>query len=47
MKAETRFPEPDPVVYLEGRPGGCAAAGLTMMDWLFKPWRARRDVRQS
>lgn len=44
LKAETRFAEPDPVVYLEGGPGGSAVATLTMMDWLFKPWRTRRDV---
>jgi pimeloyl-ACP methyl ester carboxylesterase len=44
LKAESRFPEPDPVVYLEGGPGGSAVNGITLYDWLFKPWRQRRDI---
>ena len=31
LKAETRFAEPDPLVYLEGGPGGSAVRTLTML----------------
>ena len=44
LKAGTRFPEPDPVVYLEGGPGGSAVTMLPTLDWIFKPFRKRRDV---
>lgn len=44
LRATSRYPEADPVVYLEGGPGGSAMTMLPLLDRLFKPWRDRRDV---
>lgn len=44
LRANSRYPEPDPVVYLEGGPGGSAMTMLPLLDRLFKPWRDRRDI---
>lgn len=44
LKAESPFPEPDPVVYLEGGPGGSAVKDILLVDKIFKPFRKRRDV---
>lgn len=44
LRASSRYPEPDPVVYLEGGPGGSAMTMLPLLDRLFKPWRDRRDI---
>ncbi|MCA3628454.1 MAG: alpha/beta fold hydrolase, partial [Methylobacterium sp.] len=44
LRATSRYPEADPVVYLEGGPGGSAMTMLPLLDRIFKPWRDRRDV---
>ncbi len=44
MKSSSRYPEPDPVVYLQGGPGGSAVGSIPLLERIFKPWRARRDV---
>ena len=44
LRSSSQFPEPDPVVYLEGGPGGSAMRMLPLLDRVFKPWRPRRDV---
>lgn len=44
LRATSRYAEPDPVVYLEGGPGGSAMTMLPLLDRLFKPWRDRRDI---
>ncbi|MBN1661159.1 MAG: alpha/beta fold hydrolase [Anaerolineae bacterium] len=42
LPAESPAPAPDPVVYLEGGPGGSALEGLD--TWLTSPLRAERDL---
>ncbi|WP_284180041.1 alpha/beta hydrolase [Rhabdaerophilum sp. SD176] len=44
LRASTRYPEPDPVVYLEGGPGGSAMTMLPTLEMAFRPWRSRRDI---
>ncbi|MCW1843076.1 alpha/beta hydrolase [Prosthecomicrobium hirschii] len=44
LKATSRFPEPDPVVYLQGGPGGSALTQIPLIERLFRPWRDRRDI---
>ncbi|SEN85292.1 TAP-like protein [Gemmobacter aquatilis] len=44
LKAQTMFPEPDPVVYLQGGPGGSAVAHIPLFERVFRPWRPRRDI---
>jgi pimeloyl-ACP methyl ester carboxylesterase len=44
LKATSRFPEADPVVYLQGGPGGSAVAQIPLIERIFRPWRDRRDV---
>lgn len=44
MRAASRFSEADPVVYLEGGPGGSAMTMLPLLDRVFGPWRDRRDI---
>lgn len=44
LRASSRYSEPDPVVYLEGGPGGSAMTMLPLLDRIFKPWRDRRDI---
>ncbi len=44
LRAHSRYPEPDPLVYLEGGPGGSAMKMLPMLETLFSPWRDRRDI---
>ncbi|GLH78991.1 hypothetical protein SSBR45G_39000 [Bradyrhizobium sp. SSBR45G] len=43
-KATSRFPEADPVVYLQGGPGGSAFDILAKLQTAFRPWRDRRDL---
>jgi pimeloyl-ACP methyl ester carboxylesterase len=44
LRASTAYSEPDPVVYLEGGPGGSAMKMLQGLDTFFRPWRSRRDI---
>ncbi len=44
LRASTGYSEPDPVVYLEGGPGGSAMKMLPALDLFFRPWRSRRDI---
>ena len=44
LKAKSAYPEPDPLVYLQGGPGGSAMRQIPLIDRLFTPWRDRRDV---
>lgn len=44
LKATSRFPEADPVVYLQGGPGGSAVAQIPLIERIFRPWRDRRDI---
>lgn len=44
LKAASRYPEADPVVYLQGGPGGSAVAQIPLIERIFRPWRDRRDV---
>lgn len=43
-KATSRYPEADPLVYLEGGPGGSSFEILTKLKTAFRPWRDRRDL---
>lgn len=43
-KATSRYPEPDPLVYLQGGPGGSAFDILSKLQTAFRPWRDRRDL---
>ncbi len=43
-KATSRYPEPDPLVYLQGGPGGSAFDILEKLQTAFRPWRDRRDL---
>ncbi|MGN6031613.1 MAG: alpha/beta hydrolase, partial [Thermomicrobiales bacterium] len=44
LKSFSDTPEPDPVVYLEGGPGGSALAGVSMMAEIFQVQRETRDI---
>ncbi|MGE0699840.1 MAG: alpha/beta fold hydrolase, partial [Hyphomicrobiaceae bacterium] len=44
LKAASRFPEADPVVYLQGGPGGSAVAQIPLIERIFRPLRDRRDI---
>lgn len=44
LKATSRFPEVDPVIYLQGGPGGSAVAQIPLIERIFRPWRDRRDI---
>ncbi len=44
LKSTSRFPEADPVIYLQGGPGGSAVAQIPLIERIFRPWRDRRDV---
>jgi pimeloyl-ACP methyl ester carboxylesterase len=44
LKATSRFPEADPVIYLQGGPGGSAVAQIPLIERIFRPWRDRRDI---
>ncbi len=44
LKATSRYPEADPVIYLQGGPGGSAVAQIPLIERIFRPWRDRRDV---
>jgi pimeloyl-ACP methyl ester carboxylesterase len=43
-KSTSRYPEPDPLVYLQGGPGGSAFEILSKLQTAFRPWRDRRDL---
>lgn len=44
LKSLSETPEADPVVYLEGGPGGSALAGISMMADIFQVQRENRDI---
>lgn len=44
LKANSHFPESDPVVYLQGGPGGSAITQIPLIERIFRPWRDRRDI---
>lgn len=44
FKTTSLFPAPDPLVYLEGGPGGSSFAILNKIRDAFAPWRDRRDI---
>lgn len=44
LKATSRFPEADPLIYLQGGPGGSAVTQIPLIERIFRPWRDRRDV---
>lgn len=44
LKSFSDHPEPDPVVYLEGGPGGSALSGVSMMAEVFAVQRQTRDI---
>ena len=44
LKALSDHPEPDPVVYLEGGPGGSALGGIAMFAEVFAVQRQTRDI---
>ena len=44
LKALSDHPEPDPVVYLEGGPGGSALGGIAMFADVFAVQRQTRDI---
>lgn len=44
MKARSRFPAADPLVYLEGGPGQSSFGIMSKLEQAFRPWRDRRDI---
>lgn len=44
FKTTSLFPEPDPLVYLEGGPGSSSFAIMHKIREAFAPWRDRRDI---
>ena len=42
LKAKTDMPEPDPILFLQGGPGGAALS--TVEAWQNLPWRETRDI---
>ncbi|PZF78286.1 hypothetical protein DK847_00210 [Aestuariivirga litoralis] len=44
MKSHSQYPEPDPLVYLDGGPGGSAFGVIGKVDRGFAPWRRTRDI---
>lgn len=44
MKSWSQYPEPDPLVYLQGGPGGSAFSILNKLGKVFEPWRKTRDI---
>lgn len=42
LKARTDAPEPDPILFLQGGPGGAALS--TIESWQDLPWRETRDI---
>ncbi len=44
LRATSRFPEANPVVYLQGGPGGSAVTQIPLIERIFRPWRDRRDI---
>lgn len=44
MKARSLYPEPDPLVYLQGGPGGSTFTILNKLGKVFAPWRQTRDI---
>lgn len=44
MKSWSQYPEPDPLVYLEGGPGGSALTMIPLLDRVYAPWRTTRDI---
>jgi pimeloyl-ACP methyl ester carboxylesterase len=44
LKATSRYPQADPVIYLQGGPGGSAVAQIPLIERIFRPWRDRRDI---
>ena len=44
MKSWSQYPEADPLVYLQGGPGGSALQIMNKLGKVFEPWRKTRDV---
>lgn len=44
MKSRSQYPEPDPLVYLQGGPGGSSFAILDKLARAYEPWRKTRDI---
>lgn len=44
LRSTSHFPETDPVVYLQGGPGGSALTQIPLIERIFRPWRDRRDI---
>ncbi len=44
LKSWSQYPEPDPLVYLQGGPGGSAFAITKKIAKVFEPWRKTRDI---
>lgn len=44
LKSHSQYPEPDPLVYLQGGPGGSAISQIPLYARTFEPFRKTRDV---
>ncbi|MCU0252044.1 MAG: alpha/beta hydrolase [Vicinamibacterales bacterium] len=44
MKSRSQYPEPDPLVYLQGGPGGSSFAIMDKLARVYEPWRKTRDI---
>jgi pimeloyl-ACP methyl ester carboxylesterase len=44
LKSHSLYPEADPVVYLQGGPGGSAIGQISLLAQTFEPFRKTRDV---
>ncbi|KPF59640.1 alpha/beta hydrolase [Rhizobium sp. AAP116] len=44
LKSHSLYPEPDPVVYLQGGPGASAMVQIPLLAQTFEPFRKTRDV---
>ena len=44
LKSWSQYPEPDPVVYLQGGPGGSAIGQIPLLAETFDAFRKTRDV---
>ncbi len=44
LKSRSQYPEPDPLVYLQGGPGGSSFTIANKLAKVYEPWRKTRDV---
>lgn len=44
LKSRSQYAEPDPLVYLQGGPGGSTFTILNKLARVYEPWRKTRDV---